>query len=427
MWWEIPGHLEVEDGKLLIGGLKASAIAEQYSAHEIPVFVFNLDRVSKNYDRFLGAMREYTDRDVEICYAMKSNNNPHIMRTVINKGSGIEAISPMEVHEALNKKCPPKKIVYNGTGVSNHDIEELLKCPDIMINVDSFSELRRLYKQAYEKSLLPMDISFRLNPGRGGAGVHWKTITAGPESHDTPIKFGIEEGKILEAYRLAKDDYGFNPVGIHMHVGSGWLTSEEVKEYLSAVDVLLGKAGEICEFLGRDLDFINFGGGPSIRYRKEDQEFPLDDYARETCGRIEASPLNPKTLLFEPGRYLVGDAGLLLVEVNTVEEKNENIFVYVNTGMNNNIRVPLYNAYHEVVPCDYADSELEEEVTIAGNICETGDVLAKRRRMPRIKEGNKVAVLGAGAYCQPMQSEYGMRPHANEVVIEDGVAKLTIG
>ncbi|MDI6806858.1 MAG: diaminopimelate decarboxylase [Candidatus Aenigmarchaeota archaeon] len=416
MWWEISGHLETKNNELYIGGMSTLDLAKEFGT---PLYVYNVNRILDNYRRFRDIISKYTDKEVRVHYAMKANSNPGILRYLNAEGSWIDAVSPEEAELAINAGFPASKIMFTGTSVSNKDMRRILDHPGIMMNIDSSSQLKRLKELLSEYSITSMDISFRIDPGVTGAGGHWRTITAGKESHGIPIKFGIPEDEVLETYKKAVED-GFNPVGIHMHIGSQWLSDEEVKEYLFAVDSLLGKAQDVVKLLGCNLEFVDFGGGPGIPYKEEQNEFPLDWYAKETCKRVAESGLNFKALLFEPGRYVVGDSSLLLTEVNTIKKRYGDLIVGVNSGFNHLIRPVLYGAYHEIINCNKVDELSNTEVTVVGNLCQTGDVLATKRKMPMLEEGDILAFHNAGAYGYTMASRYNLRELPKEILIREG-------
>ncbi len=406
MWWEVPGHLEIKNGILCFANIPAVEIAKKYGT---PSYVYNSGRILDNYRRFYGTMKKYADREVRVHYAMKANSNKEILKLLLGEGAWIDAVSPEEVMLALDVGFPADKILFTGTSVSNDDIKKLTGM-GIRINVDSLSELKRLKNIASG-----IEISFRMDPGIKGASVHWKTMTAGKESHGMPIKFSIPENEIVKAAKLAKD-YGFQVVGLHEHIGSNWRTDEEVNEFLQTVDIVLEKARQLTD-IGCKLEFIDFGGGPGVRYQKSHPEFPLERYAKEVCGKVKESEVKCDSICFEPGRYIVADSALLLVEVVDVKERYGDVIAGVNSGFNHLIRPAMYDAYHEIINCSKADAEPDAEVTIAGNLCETGDVFAARRMTPKPEEGGILAIHNAGAYGYSMASRYNLRALPREVLL----------
>lgn len=416
MWWETKDHLEVKNGELYIGNISTLDLVQKFKT---PLYVYNIDRILDNYNKFKNTVSKHTDKEVRIHYAMKANFHPEILRYLHRADAWIDAVSPEEVELAIDKGFPDHKILFTGTSVSNDDLKRLLDYPDVRINIDSLSELSRLEKLVSEHNTKDKDISFRIDPRVTGVGCNWKTMTAGKEAHGVPIKFSIPENEVLEAYKKAMD-YGFNPVGIHMHIGSQWLTNEEVNEYFSAVDSLLRKAKDVTKLLRKELEFIDFGGGPGIPYTEDQNQFPLELYAETTCKKVKESGLNPKALAFESGRYIVGDSALLLVEVNTIKERYGELIAGVNTGFNHLVRPILYNAHHEIINCKKANKESDSIVTVAGNLCETGDVLAIKRKMPMPEEGDILALHNTGAYGYAMASVYNLRALPNEILIVNG-------
>jgi diaminopimelate decarboxylase len=332
-----------------------------------------------------------------------------------NEGSAVDTVSPLEVEVARDCGFSQTKILFTGTSIKDEDMRRVLDAGAGM-NIDSISQLKRLKNICFELGLISYDVSMRWDPGIGGSGFNWKTITAGKESHGKPIKFGIPEYRILEAYELALK-YKLNPIGLHFHVGSQWLSDEEIEGYLNVLDATLLKANEIFKIIGKNLEFINVGGGPGIRYKEDQRVFPLEKYFEESFKRIENSGLEVETIVFEPGRYIAGDAGLLLTRINTIKERYGDYIVGVDTGFNHLIRPAMYDAYHEIINCAKADATAEFVGTVAGNLCETGDILAIRRKMPEPQEGDVLAVHNAGAYGYSMSSLYNLREKPKEISI----------
>ncbi len=414
MWWEIPGHLEVRNGELYFANTPAADIAKNFGT---PVYVYNGRRIAEVYRKFYAAIKKYADRNVRVHYAMKANENRGILQLLHKEGAWIDAVSPEEAAKALEAGFPKEKILFTGTSVSNEDMKKLVDM-EIRINIDSLSQLERLKHiiggGGAANSGSGIEISLRMDPGVQGASGHWKTMTAGKESHGMPIKFSIPEGEILKAAKLAKD-YGFKVAGLHEHIGSNWRTEEEVSEFLQTADVVLEKAKQLSEFC--ELEFVSFGGGPGVRYQQSHPEFPLEKYAEETCKKVSESGAECDAICFEPGRYIVADSGLLLMEVVDIKERYGNIIAGVNSGFGHLIRPVLYDAHHEIINCAKADAPADAEVTIAGNLCETGDVFAVKRRMPKPEEGDILAVHNAGAYGFSMASHYNLRSLPQEVLL----------
>ena len=361
---------------------------------------------------------EYSDREVRVHYAMKANSNEIILDSLAKEGAWIDAVSPEEVELAVHSRFKPGKILFTGTSVSETDLRRVL-ASGARINIDSFSEMEKMRRLAPEYGIKNMKVSFRWDPGHGGAGFCWKTMTAGKEAHGNPIKFSIPADQIEHAYEKAVE-YGFDPVGMSFHIGSNWRKDEEINDYFKVLDATMDKAKKITSIIGKDLEFVDFGGGPGIPYEQSHKEFPFDRYFKGTFERLRNSRLKTKAVAFEPGRCIVGDACVLLTQVNTLKERYGENFVGVDTGFNHLVRPAMYDSYHEIINCSKADSPADSTATVAGYLCETGDVLAKRRAMPKPNEGDILAIHNAGAYGRSMSSQYNSRTLPLEVSILDG-------
>jgi len=412
-WWENE-FLKVKRQRLYLGGRAASALAKKFGT---PLFVYSRARILANYRRLAAALAGETDAEGRICYAMKANPNRRLLKILKAAGAWIDAVSPGEVEEALAAGFSPEKILFTGTSVGAEDLRKTLAVDGLVVTIDALEQIdlmKRVRDRWFRnKKIL---VSLRWNPGLG-RGFNPKVITAGKRSLDgTPIKFGIEETKILAAFEKAAES-GFVPVGLHQHLGSGW-----VKEFFPlvarAVDKMVRQASEL-ERRGFALEFLDFGGGFGPRYSKEEEAFPIQKYVKYICQSIRSSGLRLKTIILEPGKYLVADAGILLLSVAYVKESYGNLFACVNSGTFNSLPRPaIYSqAHHEIVNCSHVDGERKVPVTIAGNLCETGDVFGKEILMPVPKPGDILAVLDTGAYARSMASNFNLRPIPKEIII----------
>ncbi len=332
MWWEIKDHLEVKNGELYIAGHSAINLAEKFGT---PIYVYNGVRVKENYRRFLNTLRKFSDRDVRIHYSMKANSNPGILRILREEDAWIDSVSPEEVKLAINCGFDEQKILFTGSSLSHEDLNEIRDIK-LRVNVDSFSCLSKLIELGIKKEL-----SFRIDPGIHGVGQGWRTITAGREAHGVPIKFSIPSDEVIHAIRFAMDN-GYSIKGLQEHVGSNWVRKEEVDEFLEASRLLVKKAKEVEKELKVKLEFIDFGGGPGVRYSEDQDDFPLEYYASNIF-KI-AKDIETDAIAFEPGRYIVADAGVLLVKVTDVKIRYGSIIIGVNSGFNHLIRPVLYGS-----------------------------------------------------------------------------------
>ena len=410
----IEGHLEVKDNLLRVGGVPCIEIADEFGT---PTYVYNTERVLENYRRLRDGLEAHADREVVVYYALKANFNPALLKALAGQEAHADVLSIHEAEFALRTGFPREHVMYTGTSVTDEAMKHLLE-RGILINIDSFSQMRRLAEIAPEG----LEVSIRWNPGEG-AGFDPKVITAGARSHGRPVKFGIEEGKVLDLCREALG-LGLRPVGLHQHIGSGW-TGGDVDRFLETVSRTVGMAAGMTDLLGQDLRQVDFGGGPGIPYRPEQEEFPIDRYCEGICRRVTESGLGVERICVESGRYIVGDAGVLLTRVNTVEAKSGSLIVGVDAGFNALIRPAFYGeyvdgvfreAYHEIVDASRVEGP-RERCTVAGPLCETGDLLAIDRWMTKPREGEVLAILDVGAYGYSMASVYNLQPRPAEVVL----------
>jgi diaminopimelate decarboxylase len=261
-------------------------------------------------------------------------------------------------------------------------------------------------------------MSVRINPGVG-AGHHKHVVTGGEVT-----KFGVYEESALKAYELAKNA-GVNRFGIQMHIGSGIM---DVTFYLRAAEKLLSIARNIHEHLGIDFDFVDLGGGIGVPYRPEEKHVDLEQFfdkmiqfVKEKVGECS---LGEPEFWFEPGRYLVAEAGILLTRVNTIKTTSSKKFAGVDAGFNTLIRPAFYGSYHHILVANRLNEPTTEEYDVVGPLCESGDVLAGGRLLPKLLEGDLLAILNAGAYGYSMSSQYNSRPRAAEILVKDGRYEL---
>ncbi|MCW4044445.1 MAG: diaminopimelate decarboxylase [Candidatus Bathyarchaeota archaeon] len=396
--------LENRNGELYIDGVAAAELAARF---DTPLYVISERRIRDNYNRLSKALSRNYEK-IRIYYAAKANSNLSVLKILETEGAYIDAVSPGEVSLALKTGFPAERILFTGTSVRNDELK-FLSDTNVTVNVDSLSQLNRLLSRA-----VPDLLSVRVNP-EVGAGHHSHVITAGKHS-----KFGVWEENAIEAYATAKKA-GVKRFGIHMHVGSGFL---DVEPFVLALEKLLTIAKRVHEQVGVEFEFIDVGGGLGVPYKPEDKELDLTLFFGTVLNlfkrRTAEYGLGKPFFCVEPGRYLVCDAGVLLTAVNTAKTTPFKKFIGVDAGFNTLVRPTMYGSYHPIVVANKLNSPEEETYDIVGPICESGDALARDRRMPKIAEGDLLAVLNAGAYGFAMSSQYNARPRAAEVLVKNG-------
>jgi len=394
--------LSNRDGKLFIEEVSALRLAEEY---DTPLYVMSETRIRENYRRLSSTMISHYPK-TRILYAAKANTNISILKILRSEGALLDTVSPGEVFTAFKAGFKSGEMLYTGTSVRDDELEYLLKSK-VMINVDSLSQLHRILNIEAPKML-----SFRINP-RAGAGHHKHVITAGAKA-----KFGLWEDEALEAYKRAREK-GVEKFGIQMHIGSGIL---DPTPFLKGIERFFKILGKVSQRVGINFEFIDLGGGLGVPYRPEEKEMEIEHFSDEVTRRfkqgVKKFGLGEPELWIEPGRYLVADAGVLLTRINTLKSNPIRKFAGVDAGFNILIRPVLYGAYHHILVANKLDEEPTEIYDIVGPICESGDALARDRRLPILSEMDLVAVLNAGAYGFSMCSNYNSRPRPAEVLVK---------
>lgn len=340
----------------------------------------------------------FSDLPVRLLYAMKANSAPAVLRTIRDQGFGLEVVSEGELALALRVGFSPELILFSANNMTDDEMHYAVESR-VLLNIGELSRLER-YGKAYPGT----EVSVRLNP-QVGAGHHEHVITAGSRS-----KFGIPLEQAPEVRRIL-DEYDLKLAGLHQHIGSGIL---ETGDFARAIEVLLEAAPEF-----RNFRFLNFGGGLGIPYRPEEKSLDLEAYRRRILPMLHGfrtGRFSDIEYRFEPGRYLLAEAGVLVIQVNTIKEANGRVFIGTNSGMGHLVRPSIYGAYHEIVNLSNPDGATRR-YDVAGNICESGDLFATDREIAQIREGDFLSVMDAGAYGMSMASTYNLRPLPAEVYI----------
>jgi diaminopimelate decarboxylase len=399
---------ENRNGELYVDNVSVVELAKKY---DTPLYVISEKRISENYNRLRKSLTSNYSK-VRIHYAAKANSNLSVLKILEKAGAFLDVVSPGEVSMALASGFSPDRILFTGTSVRTDELEFLVNS-NVTVNIDSLSQLDRLLKLS-----VPKILSVRVNP-EVGAGLHSHVITAGSQS-----KFGLWEANAIQAYETSKNA-GVERFGIQMHIGSGILDSTP---FVQALEKLLNIAKKVHERLGIVFEFVDMGGGLGMPYKPEDKELDLEDFSGKVLSlfksRIKKDGLGEPFFCVEPGRYLVADTSILLTAVNTVKTTPFKKFIGVDAGLNTLVRPTMYGSYHHILVANKLNAPEEATCDVVGPICESGDALAKDRRLPLIQERDLLAVLNAGAYGFAMSSQYNARPRAAEVLVKHGKVML---
>ena len=382
--------------------LHAEGIAVPQIATSIgtPFYLYSVAAFTAQYQRFAEA---FSGERPLICYAVKANSNLAVLRLFAGLGAGADVVSEGELRRALAAGMQPQRILFSGVGKTRAELEAALDAQIHQINVESVPELRRLSEVACARGRVA-PVAIRVNPDVD-ARTHAKISTGMKEN-----KFGIDLGEAVAAYSLARELPGIEPVGLAVHIGSQLVDLEPYRHAFARV------AGLVSELRARGLAVtrIDLGGGLGIRYRAECPP-ELNSYARLVREIFGSAGL---AMTFEPGRVLVGPAGLLVTRVIYVKQGAAKRFVIVDAAMNDLIRPALYDAWHDIVLARLpAPNTTLAPADVVGPVCETGDTFAVDRDLPPIAEGDLVAFTAAGAYGAVMSSTYNSRPLVPEVLV----------
>lgn len=381
---------------LHVEGVSLKSLAEKLGT---PLYVYSQGKILENFRNFDKAFAKFPHL---ICFALKANSNLAIARLLAKEGAGTDIVSAGELYRALKAGVPPKKIVFSGVGKTREEMRYALRTGILMFNVESLEELEALNDVAGDMDK-KAPIALRVNPDVE-ADTHHHITTGKAEN-----KFGIHKNIILEAYRKAQAFKNIEVLGLQAHIGSQ-ITS--VKPYEELLDVLLGLVDKVRS-QGINLKYMDLGGGLGITYNKEAPPSPFK-LAEALEPHLKGRDIS---LLFEPGRFLVGESGALVTKVLYRKKSGHKTFVIVDAAMNDLARPALYDAYHEIVPVSHTNGRAKEVVDVVGPVCESGDYLAKGRTLPFPEQGEWLAVKNAGAYGFAMSSQYNSRPRAAEVLV----------
>ncbi len=369
-----------------------------------PLYVYDGDEIINHY-------RELYDfigyKGLQVCYAMKANYNFAMLKMLNSVGAALDTVSPGDVQMALRAGFPANKIIYTANNMTDAEVDEV-KATGVLMNFGSLSRLEK-----FAKKYPGTELCLRFNPDvvDGDSEI---TKTGGDLT-----KFGILLEDAAKAVEIVRR-YHMKVVGLHEHTGSGLQHTESVFQSMRNLMAVATRENF------PDLRFMDFGGGFKVPYRPGEKRVDYIAMGREITKLFTAFCKDygrPLDLYFEPGKYIVAEAGYLLTQVNTIKHNRKRVIVGTDSGFPQLIRPILYNAYHHILnlsnpegkPCTY---------DVCGNICETGDRFAEQRELPEVREGDILMIANAGAYCYSMGGVYNLRPMPAEVLVQEGFAEL---
>jgi diaminopimelate decarboxylase len=406
------------DGKLYGEDVDLARVAEEFGT---PLYVYSAGTILDHYQRLDAALAPL---DHLICYAVKANSNRAILKLLADAGAGFDIVSGGELFRALKAGADPRKCTFAGVGKAREEIEYALDQRVYSFNVESEAELELIDQIAGAKKMRA-PIAVRANPDVD-PHTHQYIATG---SHEN--KFGISLDQLGAIYARAAKMSNIDIVGLQMHIGS---QITETEPFAAAIDKVAPVVREMKTDYG--IKFFSIGGGMGIIYRRalesgsgkwwhehggEASAFSVQDYASAILPPLRELGIR---VLVEPGRFLVGNAGVLLTRVRCLKETGRKKFAIVDAGMNDLIRPALYEAYHEIVPVAQPSTSTQDKIDVVGPVCESGDFLALEREMPALRQGDLLAVMSAGAYGFVMASSYNSRPLPAEVLVHHDKFRL---
>jgi diaminopimelate decarboxylase len=395
-------HFIYKDNELYCESVAVADIAREVGT---PFYLYSsatLTHHFNTFDKSFGEMPHLT------CFAVKSCSNLAILRLFATLGGGADIVSGGELYRSMKAGIDPRRIIYSGVGKTEDELRYGLVSNILMFNVESVQELERLQQVAQEQDMVA-PVSFRINPD-----VDPKThayISTGMAKN----KFGIPVEQAERVYLRAKEMDNINILGVSCHIGSQLTEIEPFTEALLKVKEFVSR----LESQGISIEYLDLGGGLGVRYQDEKPPHP-QEYARALKEEMEGLEC---TLILEPGRVIVGNAGILISQVLYTKQTQAKSFIIVDAAMNDLARPSLYDAHHDILPVIKKSGKTAEEnmviADVVGPICESGDFMARDRQIPAFEQGDLMALMSSGAYGFTMSSNYNSRPRAAEVLVKD--------
>jgi diaminopimelate decarboxylase len=391
-------HFDYQDGDLFAEDVPLARIAAEVGT---PVYVYSTATFTRHYRVFADS---FADTQALIAYSVKANSNIAVLATLAAQGAGADVVSGGELKRALTAGIPANKIVFSGVGKTRTEMRDALDADIRVFNVESLAELRVLNDVAVELGKTA-PVAFRVNPDVT-AGGHAKISTGKKEN-----KFGIAWSQAEEAYAEAARLPGIEIIGVDVHIGS------QISD-LAPFEAAIVKVSSLIKRLraaGHKISSFDIGGGLGIPYGNNAAAPPPPSEYAALVKRLTAD-LNVE-MIFEPGRMIAGNSGILLSEVLYVKRGEDRDFLIIDAAMNDLLRPALYDAYHDIEPVRQGDLDQMETYDVVGPICESGDTFTKGREMPRLESGDLIVLHSAGAYGAAQASQYNTRPLVPEVLV----------
>jgi len=393
--------IRFKSNNLCVENISALKLAKKY---QTPFYCYSLAQLRNNFLRFNNIFKNIKPI---ICFSVKSNSNLTLLRELRKIGSGADVVSIGELLKAIKVGINSKKIVFSGVGKTEEEISEAVKKRILLINVESESEailINKVSKKLSKKT----SIGIRLNPNISG-NTH-KKISTGSKNE----KFGLPYGDCINLCKKIQKMKNLKLEGLSVHIGSQITNIKPFKDMLSTLDKLIKR-------IKIDFKFIDLGGGMGISYSNKEKKLNLKKYSK----LVEKFMKNKNAkIIFEPGRVIVGNSGLLISKILYIKKGADKKFIILDAGMNDLMRPALYNAKHQIIPLKKTNKRFAENIEFVGPICESSDKFFNQKGFAKVKEGDYVGLTHVGAYGMSLSSNYNIRPTAAEVMVTGSNHKL---
>ena len=386
---------------LFVDNISVKSIAK---SNVTPFYVYSYKKIRSNFETFSNYFKRV---DPLICFSVKSNSNVCLISELSKLGSGADVVSEGELLKVLKAKIKPNKIVFSGVGKTESELKLAIKKRLLLINIESESEAR-LIDRISRKMDRVTPIGIRINPGVD-ADTHSKISTGRIDS-----KFGLPKSNFLRFCKNARKFKNLKIKAISVHIGSQ-ITS--VKPYRRTLNILY----KIIRSSKINFEYVDLGGGFGIPYQNKEKKIDIKNYSRLV--KKFQKKLNCK-IIFEPGRFIVGNAGTLISKIVFIKKNGKKHFVIIDAGMNDFMRPALYNARHNIIPVSKSKKRIGGNIEFVGPICESADTFLKYRNFSFLNENDLIAIINVGAYGSTLSSNYNTKPLASEMMVKNGKVKI---
>ncbi len=387
-------YIKLRKNNLCVENISAQKLVKKYRT---PFYCYSLSQLKNNYHTFNSTFR--TVKPI-ICFSVKSNANLTLLRELKKMGSGADVVSIGELLKATKAGISAKKIVFSGIGKTEEEIRMAIKKRVLLINVESENEVNLINKIS-KKISRKISIGIRLNPNITGK-THQKISTGGKGE-----KFGLVYNDFINVCKKIRKMRNLKLEGLSVHIGSQITNVKPFKKVLSVINKIINKTKI-------NFKFIDLGGGMGISYSKKEKQLNLKQYAQLVNKFIKNK--NSK-IIFEPGRFIIGNAAILITKIIYIKKSNNKNFIVLDAGMNNLMRSALYNAHHQIVPLKKTNKLFKGNLEFVGPVCESSDKFSNQKSFSQIKEGDYVGLANVGAYGMSLSSNYNTRPTIAEIMV----------